>query len=366
MAEEIKDRAAVIEAEKQDEMATQMEDTIDEKIAARTARQNYLQENNRNNQNREARIAENQAKLANESSIESIRRTRHILNGKIIAVSEATIDSELKVCVSVLVEEDYIFHVPFEEMYNTEIIDMRTVDLTTENGKNAYRARQRQMLAKTIGLSIPIIIKHIVPDYDGNGHKLFIGSRKMAAEMIRKSAFNPERPRYRDGEYYEATVISVTSHSLAATFSGVDFVIQQHSLTERYLTDLQSHYHTNDRIPFLMKNLQINGDEVKFEADPKAAELRDALNRQYLIGVNTIAKAIITRIYSAGNNINIYAWLPDYKMACKIPFMPANDFGKEMKSGDEIQVLITGFRNSGYLDAKIRSFDGNSGLMNYF
>ena len=345
--------------------AIENEEQITENGAVKT-RSAVLSEKEQSRILREARIAENEKKASSESTIESMRRNKTFVKAKIVGVEEMTINEQFTICAAAIPLKNMKFSIPFEEMYTTTVIDMSTVDLKTANGIKQYYARQKQMLTKMLGLTVDVCIKEVIPNYDGAGHEAIIASRREASAKLRDIMFDEKNARCKEGEFYEATIISVSPHSLAATFNGVDFVKQQNDLTERYLVDLQQHYKPGDKLAFQLEKIDRGEDNISITANTKASELKTARERQYLISANTVARGVITRIYKAGDRINIFAWLPDYEMPCKIAFMNANDFGREPVSGDEVQVIINGFRESGYLDARCRSLHGSAGLFSSF
>lgn len=336
----------------------------DKNESAAKSRADVLRTKDKERSDRETRIKNNQKELTNASALESVRRTKTILSGKIIGVEELTLNGNLVVTAAILGKNKTKMNVPFEEMYTETVIDMSTVDLNTENGKKQYIQRQRQMLAKMLGLPIEMCILRVIKNYDGLGHDTILGSRREAAALLRDLSFNPDSPHCKEGEIYNAKIISVSPHSLAATFNGVDFVVPQSVLSNRFILDLQMYYKPGDKLPFRMDDLKITKDGVSFKANTLAAELQECRNRYGLITVNTIARAVITRIRrnNASKRIEIYAWLPDYELPCRIVYMSPNDFGREIVSGDEVQVVISRFTENGYLEARCRSLHGNSSL----
>ncbi len=317
---------------------------------------------------REEENAARERDLMLQKSLESALKQKNVMDGKVVGVEDIRIGGTDTVAAAVLLNQRIKVSIPYDEMYTSQVMDMSTVDLETAEGRRHYLGRQRQMLAKVIGLKLSLILTEIIPDAEGKGHDRILGSRKQAAEKLTRNYFMRIGPETKEGETCYATVLSVSPHSLAATFKGIDFVIQQHMLTNRYLIDLQTHYRPGDRIAFVMQNLKRNGDRVTFRANTLAAELEEMRSRWYMISVNTVAKAVITRVRRKNPNsrIDIYAYLPDYDFACKISRMSANDFGREIVSGDEVQVVITDFKESGYLEARIRSLHGNAGLFTNF
>lgn len=347
--------------------ASEPQEAQEAEAKPKRTRRSVLAEKGTQSRAREASVVETQKKLSTESSLESVRRSGRILTGKVVGVENVVIGDTSHVAIAVFAKNETFqmkASIPFSEVYTSQVIDMSTVDLETVAGQKQYYNRQRQILSKMLGLDINFIVIDVLNDTDGYTDSVIIGSRRQASAKIIERAFAENGVKV--GDTYEATIISVSPHSLAATFCGVDFVKQQNDLTERYLIDLQRHYKAGDKLPFVLDDISRSGDSISISANTRKAEFAVFMERQRLINIDTIARGIITRIYKVGDKINIYAWLPDYELPAKISYINANDFGRELKSGDEVQLLISGFTPRGYLDAKCRSLQGNTGLFTNF
>lgn len=351
-----------------DENGAVSADNAAEDVAPAKTRREVLSEKERSRAARDAKIAESQSKLATRSALETARRNGTVLEGTVIGISPLKYAGESKICATVRFDDGTMISVPFSEMYSNNIMDMSTVDTNTEAGMRLYLNRQRQMMSKMLGQNIPVCILEIFNEAGSENNSLSIlASRKKALERIREICFFGRTPRYKVGEVYEGVITSVSPHSLAFNFGGVDVVRQQNVLTTRYVLDLQTYYHAGDKLKFKLEGIEADPKtkEVKLTVNTVAAELQDALARQVFIAPDTLCRCIITRIYNTKDNrINIFGWLPDYELPCKIAFMNANDFGREITSGDECQVYINGYRSSGFLNARVRSLHGNAGLFN--
>lgn len=365
MDENVKKR---VDNEKQSELATAIEDNIAaSEDPARKTRREVLRQKGAERVEREGRIAEAQRAILRESALQSVRYTRTLITGKVVSVSEMVIDGENTVIASIMLPNKTLACIPYDDFYLTNIMDMSTVDLSSEEGKKEYFKRRKQMLTKNIGLEVSLCIKKILTNYDGYGHDLILGSRKEACERIREQFFRADNDKCKEGEEYQMTILSVAPHSLSATFKGVDFKIQQNSLTNRYLLNLRDHYYPGGQIKFILRNLDLGKNPVEFFPDTKAAELEEMKTRLWQIQDGSIAHAVITNVYKKSKKTvpDIYAYLPDYDLACKIPYVNAKNFGESLESGYECSVVITGRRDSGYLDARIIALLGTPNLFNH-
>lgn len=316
----------------------------------------------------DAELRSRERLLAVRSALEGKRIRGSAIEGKIGSVSERAWGTEPNcVFADVIIPglNHCTVHVPYSEMFATDIIDMRTVDLSNAAGRHSYITRQKQILLKMLGATISVAILEIKEDSDDN-HIIVIGSRSKAMESQRKVFFSPRNPLYTKGMCYEATIISVGPHAMALTFGGIDFRLRQRFVTSRFILDLQSRYSVGQKLPFILEDVKVkkNGT-LRLLVNALAAELELAKERHYLVDPGTTCKATISSIHRNRRNpnyIDIYAWLDDYDIPVFIPFMPANTLGREPIGGDQCIVIISGYRSSGRLEARIRSISGGMGV----
>ena len=350
------------EQEKLDIKASKLEDQIDAAEEKKT-RAAILREKDEARIQRELMRADAEKQMVHESVIESVRRTRKIIQGQIVGVEEYEIDEVVSRCAVVFTADGTKIVIPYGEMYTSNIMDMRSVNLESNNGFQDYLVRQGQILAKLNGLTVDLCIKQIIENYKESGIDLIVGSRKDALIRQQKTWFNPARPRITENEFYEATIISVAPKSLAATFHGVDFLIQLKTLTNRPVDSLQDFYKPGDKLPFYLSKITYNeAGEPVLHVNTIRAELEECRKRWRNISVGAIAKATITRVNRnrATDKSEFYAWIDGYNLACYIPYMDANDFGREVKLGDEVQVVVNRFRDNGYIEVRCKSLLGGA------
>ena len=315
---------------------------------------------------RKRAAAQSQAELAQESTLESVRRTKKILAGYVIGVERLELeDGKTSTCATLRVNTDkgrkYV--VPFEEAFHDQIINTRTLDLNTENGMGQYVQRQRQMFARMFGVTLNFCVKRLIRDFQGTGHDLIVASRREACDILCANTFSTAGPLVKEGNSYKATILSVNNNSLAATYSGIDFVIQKYALTRRFANDLKEYYKPGDELEFVHEDLKIDDGSVSFTPNTIIVESRKAKENHYLLSHGAIAVAQISRIRRNTNGrIDIYAWLVDYDIPCRIVYLNPNDFGREPENGDSVQVIIDRFHENGYIDVRCRSMHGNAGF----
>ena len=315
---------------------------------------------------REERIAEMERELGDASSLRRTMEKGTAVWAVIAGVGEMDTPGGTMVYAIAFGEETGTrvrFLIPYEEMFTRNLMDMSTVDTTTEKGRAAYSFRKRQMLQKMLGLRVPVCVTNISDGGEGASGNMYIASRRLACEKQRKAAVRNGRPK--EGERCTATVISVSPHSLALNYEGFETAVQQSRLTERYLPNLTVRYRPGDTIDFVAENVKTEDGSLSFDFNTRRAELEDALARQETIRLRTVARGTITRIYTENGNLNIFAWLPDWEMPAKIPGMEPSSFGRPPRSGDDVLLTVTGFLPSGYLRARISSLTGNSAMFTH-
>lgn len=317
---------------------------------------------------RERKNTERQKLLTEDSAVRSAIKNGRLIHATVISTDKIYTEEKI-LTVAYAVTEGEVktkVTVPYEEMYNRNLIDMSTVDTSTPKGRGELAGRQEQMLLKMVGLRTSVCITDIVDDpRKGYDIPLVIASRKAACEAIRRYAFI-DNNKYKNGGMYQATVMSVGSKSLAVSFSGVDKVINLYSLTDRYITDLNSHYKVGDKIDFIAENITVENGSVDLEFNTKGAELRHALENSKLVYVGETGKATISRIYrTKAGKLNITAWMDYYDMAVIIPEVDASCIGIEMTSGTDILVRVNGKYPSGYLSGSIRSVLNSESLFKH-
>ena len=366
------------ETEVQAELATRIEDSLElaeennlreqDENQQTITRGEFLWERNKKNKERAQMIIEAQRKLASGSAIESVRRARKIIYGEVIGTQTLEEKEETIVCAIIKMVEDpsVLMFVPFEEMYGVNPMDMSTADITTLNGQRKLNARKEQMLLKLIPLVIPVIIKKVIQGENPEERRIY-ASRAAACRILMERAYKSENPRIRKDETYDATVLSVSEFSMAATLYGVDFILKLSTLTNRYIRNLQEVYRPGDRIPVLVRDIVYEGDTISIDPDTLTPELNKAQSRWFMISPGTRAHATITKVKDAsqkGKGINIVAWINGYNMPCKIKYMNANDFGREPIAGDSIRIRVVGFLPTKYIEAVCIGVNGNAGYFN--
>lgn len=324
---------------------------------------------------RERKIEEEQIALTKESSLRSAIYKRTPLRGTAAAVETMTNkDGEQEVCVAVLLDSNVKVVIPFQELYTYNPIDLRhsnskeggPVDLTTEKGKREYMKRKLSFAEKMIGAEVTFQLLDVYPD--GN-IIIGIGSRAEAMRRTAARMFGGSSPRIKVGDVGEATITTVARHALAVEFNGVDVVIPQYRLSLRYMKFVFEKFHSGEKLKVKVREIEFDedGNVKSLRLDHIACELADALDRNRMVSDGTRTKGIITNVYRfpGSRDINIYAWLPTLDLPAKVLSIDANEFGREIKSGDSVRVQVKGRDERGYIKCAALSHHGNGAMFNY-
>lgn len=324
---------------------------------------------------REKKIEQEQIALTKESALRSAIFKRTALSGTAAAVEVMTdADGEQEVGLVVLLDANVKIVIPFRELYTYNPIDLNhsksktggPVDLKSEAGKREYLRRKLSFAEKMIGVEVTFQLLDVYPD--GN---IIIGIGSRAAAMRRTSAkmFGGPNPRIKVGDVGEGTITTVARHALAVEFNGVDVVIPQYRLSLMWMKFVFEKFHSGDKIKVKVREIELDedGNVKKLRLDHIACELADARDRYHMLSNGARIKGIITNVYRfpGSRNINIYAWLPTWEFPAKILSIDANEFGREIKSGDSVRLLVKGHDERGYITCAALSHHGNGAMFNY-
>lgn len=310
---------------------------------------------------KEERIRQEQANLARISSLNHAKEQEKVIWGKVTAIEtilppdHVEGDVSRAICAVIMLDGYIKVFIPFDDFYLDNPLNLKTVDLSTIRGQLAYYNRQKQVLQKTIGLEVPMIITQA--EYDkASDTTSVLASRAKAALLQRHKYYIAPSTRMVKGDYYEATVISVGPQSLGLTLNGYDFVIPKYELTNKPINDLRSVYQPGDKVKGRLRNYKVrDGKLVSIEFNTIEWELEVAKSHHALVTPGrTVGIATITRIFRqrADGNITIYAWLNGYDIPVKIRDIALNSFSRELTAGEDVRIVVTGFLNSGYIKAR--------------
>ena len=134
------------------------------------SRREVLAESSRRAQEWEQRNAVRQQFLAGWAGLQSAMRREHIMYGVVSSIDEMPLKDTASeylhtgIFVTIIHNNTYKIRIPFQSLYRRFPVDMRTVDLYSEEGVRSFILRQRAMAEKLYGLSIPFVIDYMDAD----------------------------------------------------------------------------------------------------------------------------------------------------------------------------------------------------------
>lgn len=298
---------------------------------------------------------------------------KQIFEAKITGTSVITLNGNRTAAANAIVRidtEDVTVEIPFDEMYTSQVLDMTTVNLTTETGKRDYISRMEKMLIKVRGTTCSVCITELYEDPDNPQFTNIICSRRLACELIRKREFL-DKKCCKLGDIRTAKIFSVSDHALVASYNGADFTIQQYNLTFRYLSNLKSYYKAGDSISFIVKDLKIEGSNVVIEPELKSVELMQTAERLTRSTILRPGSKIGAHITTVAKKQNIPAilncWSEDYQLPVFAEITKRAAIETEPKSGDEVILTInTVNRETGVITAFYYRHANEQGLFDTF
>lgn len=215
--------------------------------------------------------------------------------------------------------------------------------------------RQRQFLAKSIGVTIPVVITS--SEFDPNGGAYYYASRTQALGRIRRSFFR--RGNIAVGSDVLAHVIAVSTYSLTVTACGTDIRIPNYNITTRYVADMEQVYKPGQRLMLRVTELELGEDGTPsvFRLSGRAVEvdrLRPNLERLQGIGDNPRFAGTVTSIRQNQDRTNVTVFLfldgielPAFSRSVKLSLRD------ELHIGDEVYFEVHGIHESGYVHGSI-------------
>lgn len=352
---------------------------IDAAGEATTSRREVLRDARRRETERALAQQLRQKFLSGWGGLNTAMRRGSIVNGVVTGVEVHVVGdgaggNQQAVMIAVLLGEagsQYKVLIPFGEFYQKNPIDMKTVDLTTEEGREEYVNRQRAMAQKLYELEIPLIITDMVLN-DADGDTSFdygiSGSRRKALDIIERSNFGSENgePRIKEGDFVTATITSVSIYSVAAVVGGVDTSIPMRALTYRYLSDARTYFKVGQELNVYVSSIkELPDGHHEIEVNAKPAELASAQMRQGMLPIGTSVLGIVTGMRPSTNidgdltgNVDIMAYLPMYDMPGIVRSFPPSALGRRPIAGDEVRLRVRGYSQRGYVYLDCTGFNG--------
>ena len=255
-------------------------------------------------------------------------------------------------CLSVKMNNGIKVVIPYNEVFQYDPIDERSVNTHTPEGKEDLFRRQTQVLRKLIGLDVLFIPKALFEDNE-EGITSVLASRSDALRQQRHTyyiAADNSRPHIRENNLYDATVMSVGAAQIMVELHGMEMRIFKEYLTNKYVENLEDVYHVGDKIPVLVSEIRTETGEdgqdhirAKFNAiigeiEEYRPNLRFLKNKE-----GTICFAKISKVRRRGEDsdgFRFYGWIENYDLPLKITNIPISKTGRPIQIGDRVQVVV--------------------------
>ena len=354
-------------------------ETLDDAQEGRSrvrSRREVLAEANRRAQEWEQRNAVRQQFLAGWAGLQSAMRREHIMYGVVSSIDEMPLKDTASeylhtgIFVTIIHNNTYKILIPFQNLYRRFPVDMRTVDLYSEEGVRSFILRQRAMAEKLYGLSIPFVIDYMDADrISPNEDYAISASRAKALEIYERANYEPSpdgHAQVEEGTFVnDATVVAVSDWSVQVNVRGVDTTIPVRDLTYRYIsrtTDISSLYEVGQKISVQVMRIEKGDDGIRtIEVSGKPPELVRAKSsplavREGEMTVGTVTNIVNSRTLPGRVKINMY--LDYYNRPAVSNEFPASRMGFYPQPGDRVRVTVREIYESGMLRVSCRQTHG--------
>ena len=346
------------------------------------SRREVLAESSRRAQEWEQRNVVRQQFLAGWAGLQSAMRREHIMYGMVASIDEMPLKDTASeylhtgIFVTIIHNNTYKIRIPFQSLYRRFPVDMRTVDLYSEEGVRSFILRQRAMAEKLYGLSIPFVIDYMDANRISPNEDYAIGaSRAKALEIYERANYEPGpdgHAQVEEGTFVnDATVVAVSDWSIQVNVRGVDTTIPVRDLTYRYIsrtTDISSLYKVGETISVQVMRIEKGDDGIhNIEVSGKPPELIRAKSsplavREGEMTVGTVTNIVNSRTLPGRVKINMY--LDYYNRPAVSNEFPASRMGFYPQPGDRVRVTVREIYESGMIRVSCRQTHGAMELFN--
>lgn len=246
-------------------------------------------------------------------------------------------------------------YIPFKEALPSMIMD----DLLGEDGV----LRQKQMMAKSIGATIPFSVEEMVPSGDDF---LVYGSRKNAMQRVSNRYFGSRAANpVRVGDTLVGQFLAVGPNAAWVNVNGVDVRLTKKQISHRYMERLTSYYRAGDTIRLRVQKLELEDGKLNMLLSARPCELEDCKARQYRINRGDRYEATITshRVIEGLNprtqkkepHYVASMWLEEVNMPAYVTLASHRD-QEIAHSGEKVMVEVEQLADSGYVRCRILYF----------
>ena len=346
------------------------------------SRRELRDEASRRAQEREQRNLIRQQFLAGWSALQSAMRRETVMYGVVSSIDEMPLAHTASeylhtgIFLTVIHKNIYKILIPMQHLYRRFPVDMRSVDLYSEEGVRSFILRQRAMAEKLYGLSIPFVIDNMYADRLSPDEDYAIsGSRSRALEILEEANYEPDQSGHvavEEGSFVnDATVVAVSDWSIQVNVRGVDTIIPVRDLTYRFIsrtTDLSCLYHVGDTISVQVLRIQKDLEGMhSIEVSGKPAELVRAKSSPLIVREGEMTLGTVTGIVNSRTQpgrVKINLYLDYYDRPAVSNEFPASRMGFYPQPGDKVRVTVREIYDSGMIRVTCRQTHGAMDLFN--
>lgn len=290
---------------------------------------------------RQSRQEERDTTLMAWGSLTNAMQRRQIIN-VMIATARILPDSSMVVASGMI--EGFRVTIPYAAMFiNPEAMD--------EKDDMIRAHRQRNILQKMIGCTVPVIITNMIRTPDGDYG--IAASRVNALLRLRQINFDTEPARVQVGDTLTADIIAVGDHAVRASVAGFDLSIQTFQLTTRYLEYAHERYYTGQKLRVVIQNIRRNdeGKVIGIDVSGRLAEMEEMKRHIHRVALHETCFATITNIPNPKRNGNenserpvvAHPWLylDHFDLPARAMRVRTDAMTQPLKSGDNVLLYVT-------------------------
>ena len=226
-------------------------------------------------------------------------------------------------------------------------------------------ARQKQMLSKSIGATIPFSVEQLVPD-NQEGCYLAIGSRRKAMERIRGRFFgdNAANP-VKEGDTVIGTFLAVGPHAAWVSVCGLDVRLLPRQLSHRYMEDMMQVFQAGEEIRLRVRRISEQNGKVEMILSARPCELEESRKRLDRVHKGNRYAATITshRVIDEKNPVTSRVepryvaamWLEGINLPAFATLTSSHALGTA-HSGERVMVEVNDVTDTGYVRVRIIAY----------
>lgn len=224
-------------------------------------------------------------------------------------------------------------------------------------------ARQRQMLGKSIGVSVPFSVEKMEYDEDSC---YVLGSRRIAMERISARYFGANAPRpVKEGDTVIGRFVGIGPHAAWLEVCGIDVRLQTSQLTHRYTEDLNDWFKPGEEIRLVVKSLAFRDGKYRMRLSALPCELeeckprlRNVRPRNRYVGTVTLQR-IVEKKFEDTDKVKPYyvvsLWLDGINVPAFATVASAHIDGTT-HFGDKVIVEVDDITANGYVRCRIINY----------